>query len=128
VAVTHLVWVHGALEPGAVFSDYLLGRSFLEYSMLNRQLLPSEAVMWFFPREGPPSTDLVDAGKVVVDLQTSYPSEIRPPFGWFGLGEWSHWGARPARGISFTPSLFNHVSALWSVCPTKEGPRGHPDS
>jgi hypothetical protein len=31
-------------------------------------------------REGPPSTDLVSAGKEVVELRTGYPSEIQPPF------------------------------------------------
>jgi hypothetical protein len=32
-------------------------------------------------RRGSPSLDLVGAGKEVVELQTGYPSEIRPPFG-----------------------------------------------
>jgi hypothetical protein len=44
-------------------------------------LLPSEALMRLFPRGGPHSTNLVGAGKVAVELQMGYPSEIRPPFG-----------------------------------------------
>jgi hypothetical protein len=33
-------------------------------------------------RVGPPSSDLVGAGKEVVELQMGYPSEIQPPTGW----------------------------------------------
>jgi hypothetical protein len=51
-----------------------------------------------------------------------YLSEIQPSSDrvWFWrvvpLG-----GARPVGGISLIPSLLNHVSALWSVWPIKEG-------
>jgi hypothetical protein len=37
-------------------------------------------------------------------------------------------GAQPVGGISFSPSLFDLVSALWSVWPTKEGPVATPSA
>jgi hypothetical protein len=66
-------------------------------------------------REGLPSTDLVGTGKEVVQLRTGYPSEIQPPFDSVRSRRVVPQGARPARGISLSPSLFGLVSALLPV-------------
>lgn len=50
------------------------------------------------------------------------------PFIGSSFGERFHWGARPARGISFSASLFYPISALRSVWLSGGGPRGHPVS
>jgi hypothetical protein len=62
------------------------------------------------------SPDLVDVREGAAELRTCYPSEIQLPF----YRVWSRravslGGARPARGISFSSSLFYPVSAIRSV-------------
>jgi hypothetical protein len=59
--------------------------------------------MVFFKR-GPPSIDLVGVDKEVVELQTSYPSEIRPPSCRVKSWRVVRLGARPVGGISLSPS------------------------
>jgi hypothetical protein len=73
--------------------------------------------------------DLVNTREGVVELQTSYPSQIQPPLYrvWFRRAD-PLGGLNPARGISFSPSLFYLVSTLRSVWPTREGLHGHPVS
>jgi hypothetical protein len=57
-----------------------------------------------FLKRGPPSIDLVDVDKEVVELQTSYPSEIQPPSSRVKSWRVVRLGARPAGGISLSPS------------------------
>jgi hypothetical protein len=70
--------------------------------------------------------DLVGAREGAIELQTGYPIEILPIL----YRVWSRrvvpLGARPARGISFSPSLFYPVLALHSICPTGGGPMATP--
>lgn len=58
----------------------LLGRLSSEHLILDWHTSPSEALMRSFSRGGPPSFDLVSTGKVVIELQTGYPGEIRSSF------------------------------------------------
>jgi hypothetical protein len=81
------------------------------------------ASFWSFSfRGGPSSSDLAGVGKEAIELQAGYPSEIRPP----SYRVWSRRvttpDARPAGGISLSPSLFDLVSPLSLVWLTKGAP------
>jgi hypothetical protein len=128
MVVTRWDWVHLVLKPGVVLGGDSLSGLSSKGLILDMHASPSERPLEVSLSGGPPSTDLIDAEKEVVELRTGYASEIRPPSGMVR----SRWvvplGGSTRWGISLSPSLFDPILALWSVWPTNEGPHGHPIS
>jgi hypothetical protein len=74
-------------NPGVVLGNDPLSGSSSKGLILDMHTSPLERRFEVYLRGAPPSTDLVDAGKEVVELRMGYPSEIRPPEGKCALGQ-----------------------------------------
>jgi hypothetical protein len=69
------------LKPGVVLGGDSLSGLSSKGLILDMHASPSERPLEVSLSGGPPSTDLIDAEKEVVELRTGYASEIRPPSG-----------------------------------------------